>query len=106
MYPAGLNSEPELPDLMNKIAGVIPSKWRNIGLQLGVDKDVLEGIASRRLEDYSLCYSDVFSRWKSNNSATHPYIWATVVQVLQAPAVDEQGLAKKIKDELTENSSQ
>ena len=41
-YPAGLESEPELSDLMNEVAAEIPSKWRDVGVQLGVDHSVLE----------------------------------------------------------------
>ena len=39
-YPAGLKSEPELPDLMNEVAAEIPGRWRDVGLQLGVDQGV------------------------------------------------------------------
>ena len=38
--PAGLKSEPELPDLMNEVAAEIPGRWRDVGLQLGVDQGV------------------------------------------------------------------
>ena len=72
-YPAGLDSEPELPDLMNKVAAKIPGKWKDVGLQLGVDQGVLEGIASINQGDTNLCYSNVFTRWKSQNSSTHPH---------------------------------
>ena len=101
-YPAGLKSEPELPDLMNEVAAEIPGKWRDVGLQLGVDQGVLGGIATISLGDTNLCYSNVFTRWKNQNSTTHPYTWSTLVHVLQAPAVGEERLANKIKTKLTE----
>ena len=94
-----MDSEPELPDLMNEVASKIPSKWRDIGLQLGLDLSVLEEIASSG--DTNLCYINVFSRWKNQNSTTHPYTWSTIVQALQAPAVGEERLADKIKNKLT-----
>ena len=101
-YPSGLNSEPELRDLMNEVAAEIPGKWRDVGLQLGVDQGVLGGIATISLGDTNLCYSNVFTRWKNQNSTTHPYTWLTIVHALQAPAVGEERLANKIKTKLIE----
>ena len=94
-YPAGLDSQPELPDLMNEVAAKIPSKWRDVGLQLGLDPGVLEGITTH------LCYSNVFTRWKNQNSAAHPHTWSTIVQALKSPAVGERRLADTIKSELS-----
>ena len=95
-YPAGLASEPEVLDLMNEVAAKIPSKWRDVGLQLGLDHGVLEGIASS-LRDTNHCYSNVFTRWKNQNSATHPYTWLTLVQALESQAVGQTRLANEIK---------
>ena len=94
-YPAGLDSKPELRDLMNEVAAAIPSKWKDVGLQLGLDDGVLEGIGG----DNSHCYMDVFTRWKNQKSTTHPYTWSTLVQALKTPAVGEERLADKIKIE-------
>ena len=98
-YPAGLDSEPELSDLMMEVAAKIPGKWRDVGLQLGVD--VLEGIATISQGDTNLCYVNVFTRWEKQNSTTHPYTWSTLVRALKAPAVGEERLADKIKSELS-----
>ena len=99
MLPASLDSEPKLPDLMNEVAAKTPSKWRDIGLQLGLDQGVLEGIATISPRDTNLCYSNVFTLWE--NSTTHPYTWSTIVEVLQARSVGEKRLATKIKNKLT-----
>ena len=99
-YPAGLNSEPELSDLMKEVAAKIPGKWRDVGLQLGSDQELLGGIASISPGDTDHCYRNVFTRWKKQNSTTHPYTWSTVVQALQTPAVGEERLADKIKIKL------
>ena len=96
-----MDSEPELPDLMNEVAAKIPSKWSDVGLQLQVDPDVQEGIARISPGDTNRCYSNVFTQWKNQNSTTHPYTWLTIVQALKAPAVGESRLAEKIKDKLT-----
>jgi len=81
---------------MNEVAAKIPGKWRDVGLQLGVDHDVLEGIATNSQGDTNHCHSKVFTRWKNQNSAMHPYTWSTIVQALKAPAVGEERLADKI----------
>ena len=86
---------------MNEVAAEIPEKWRDMGLQLGVKQSVLGGIATISMGDTNLCYSNVFTRWKKQNSTTHPYTWSTIVYTLQAPAVGEERLANKIKTELT-----
>ena len=99
-YPAGLDSQPKLSDLMNEVAAKIPSKWRDVGLQLGLDQGVLEGIASISPGDTNLYYINVFTRWKNQSSTTHPHTWSTLVQALESPAVGERRLADKIKSEL------
>ena len=86
---------------MMEVAAEIPGKWKDVGLQLGVDHDVLEGIATISQGDTNLYYCNVFTRWKNQTSTTHPYTWSTLVQALKAPAVGEERLADKIKSELS-----
>ena len=105
-YAAGLDSEPEPSDLLNEIAAEIPSKWRDMGQQLGLDHGVLEKIASISPKDTNLCYSNVFTIWKNQNSTKHPYTWSTVVQALNANAVGEKRLASKITNKLTRYPTQ
>ena len=102
-YPAGLDSEPKVQHLVNEIAAKIPNKWKDVGLQLGLDHDVLEGIGPG---DANHCYMKVFKQWKSQNSAEHPYLWSTIVQALQTQAVGEKRLAVEIENKLTGRSSQ
>ena len=102
-YPSGLDSQPELSDLMNEIAAKIPSRWMDMGLQLGLDQGALDGIASISPGDTNHCYSNVFTRWKNQ---THSYTWLTIVQALETPAVGERSLASTIKSKLTGYSSQ
>ena len=96
-----MDSEPDLSDLINEIAAEIPSKWRDMGQQLGLDHGVLEKIALISPGDTNLCYSNVFKIWKNQNSTEHPYTWSTVVQALNANAVGEKRLASKITKKLT-----
>lgn len=82
---------------MNEVAAEIPGKWRDIGLQLGLDQRVLEGIATASSGDTNTCYSSVF---------THPYTWSTVLQVLESRAVGERRLADRVKKNLIGHPSQ
>ena len=100
-YPDGLNSQPELADLMNEVAAEIPGKWRDVGLQLGLDHRALDGVATISPGDVNHCYSNVFTHWKSQNSQAHPYTWSTVVQALKTQAVGEDRLADKIEKKVT-----
>jgi len=59
---------------MNKVAAKIPGKWRDVGLQLGVDQSILDGIASISPGDTNLCYSKVFTQWKNQTSTTNPAV--------------------------------
>ena len=106
MLPAGLDSEPKLADLMNEVAAKIPSKWRDIGLQLGLDNGALDGIAVIIPGDNNYCFANVFTRWKNNNLRTYPYTWLTVVQALQTAAVGESRLSEEIKRKMTVQPNQ
>ena len=45
--PVSLDSEPSLPLLMDKVAAVIPSEYKMVGLQLGLTQDELQAIRSQ-----------------------------------------------------------
>ena len=91
---------------MNEVAAEIPRKWRDIGLQLGLDHGILDGIATISPGDNNHCYSNVFTLWKKHNLTTHPYTWSTVLQVLKSRAVGERRLADRVKKDLIGHPSQ
>ena len=93
--PAGLKSEPDLSDLMNEVAAMIPNKWQQVGIMLNVSDGDLACFAQ---SDSQNRFISVFTTWKSKQTA--PYTWLTVVQALQAPVVGESKLAKDIKSKL------
>ena len=95
-YPAGLASEPKLADLMNEVAAVIPDRWRDVGLQLGLEQGILNGIALNNPGNSNHCYSDVFTRWRNQNSTDYPYTWSTILQALESKAVEQNELASTI----------
>ena len=94
-YPAGLKSEPELSDLMNEVAAVIPNKWQQVGIVLNVSDGDLSCFVQL---DSQKCFISVFTTWR--NKETSPYTWQTVVKALQSPTVGENKLAKDINSKL------
>ena len=95
---AGLESEPELSDLMNEVASKVPAKWKDISIQLGLTLSDQKHFMELTLGDPKHCFTFVFTVWKSR--ATRPYTWSTVIQALESPAVDEMRLAQELRTKL------
>ena len=95
---AGLESEPELSDLMNEVASKVSSKWKDISIQLGLTLNDQKYFTELTLGDPKQCFTFVFTVWKSR--ATRPYKWSTVIQALESPAVDEKRLAQELRTKL------
>ena len=94
-YPAGLEAEPELRDLMNELAARIPHKWREVGIQLIKEEKLNCFTSPEPLHNFS----SVFTTWKSETSS--PYKWSTLIDVLKSPSVDETRLAEELMNKLT-----
>ena len=95
---AGLKSEPEFSDLMNEVASKVPAKWKQISIQLGLTPSDQECFMASSLNDPLQCFTSVFRVWKSR--ANRLYTWSTVIEALQAPAVDEMRLAQELRTKL------
>ena len=65
-----------------------------IGLALGIKQDQLNTILEKR-KDVILCYSDVFTVWEKTVDPTD-FTWATIVEALESPIVEENKLARDI----------
>ncbi len=95
-YPRGLQSEPEMVDLINKVAAKIPSLWDQVGIQLRVPYEDLSGCQdSNPSAPCSRKFTYVFASWRSRR--TSEYTWAKLITALRSPAVFQNRLA----DELT-----
>ena len=99
---AGLDSKPELSDLMNEVASKVPSKWKQISIQLGLTPSDQECFMASTPNDPIQCFTSVFKVWKSR--ATRPYTWSTVIEGLESPAVDEMRLARELRTKLQSGS--
>ena len=91
--------EPELPEFMNEVAKQIPTKWKQLGVQLRLDVNYLEKIEADLLCEPSMNRSEVafiklFTVWKK----VHPsaFTWATLITALRTPALGEQTLAQQL----------
>ena len=61
-----LHSSPQLRDLMNFVAAKIPEKWREVGIELGLDSADISCIeAEVPTHKSSPCYLAVFYKWES-----------------------------------------
>ena len=94
----GLESEPELSDLMNEVASKVLDKWKQISIQLGLTPEDQKCFMDATFGDPTQCFIFVFNVWKSR--ATNPYTWSTVIEALKAPSVGEMRLAQEITDKL------
>ena len=91
----GLESEPELSDLMNEVASKVSAKWKEISIQLGLTFNDQECFADATGDNAMKCFALVINAWKSR--ATRPYTWSTVIEVLNAPAIAEVRLAQELR---------
>ena len=83
---------------MNEIGAVIPAKWRDVGVQLGIDSGVLDGIQRQNAGMPRPCqtsFEHVFNEWRLQGSKT-PYTWAHIIAILKRPAIGENVLAEDL----------
>ena len=95
---AGLESEPELSDLMNEVASKVSAKWKEISIQLGLTLNDQKCFIDATSGDPNQCFTFVFNVWK--NRATRPYKWSTVIKALETPTVGEVRLAQDLRTKL------
>ena len=83
---------------MNEVASKVSAKWKEISIQLGLTLNDQKYFMELTLGDPKQCFTFVFTVW--NSRATKPYPWSTVVEALEAPAVDEMRLAQELRMKL------
>lgn len=79
---------------MNEVGAIVPSQWRNVGIQLEFGPDMLNGIEMKYRGDPILCFAAVFEAWE--NACDPPFTWATIVKALESPLVNKLDLAQVI----------
>ena len=93
----GLCYAPDNIDLLSRVAMQLPMKWRQVGFELGIEKHDLVRIENEKNGETFLCYMEVFDIWERRNTKDKPYTWATLIQALRSPLVNEHSLADTLK---------
>ena len=96
-----LNSQPDLNQLMNKIARAIPEKWEEVGYELGIMRSDMQRIKYEALKTTSItitAYREIFAYWFSH--ALEQCTWTTVLNALASEQVGEEPLARRIRRDL------
>ena len=92
---------------MNEVAAVIPSKWRAVGVQLGLSGGILDFIQNKHAGKVKAdldSFEEVFITWmeQATTGATcSPYTWPTMIDALKTPAVGEVALAESLEQKFT-----
>ena len=89
-----LERAPKLTELLDKVAANARDKWERVGLQLNIEDHQLTAI-SMSLQDTMDCYKKVFSLWERRRDP--PFTWATIIDALRAPCVEEDKLASDLE---------
>ena len=87
----------DLRSVTNEL-GSMMNKWFQMGVQLGLSETKLHQIESdHRTADR--CFSEVIIFWLKGNTKV-AVTWKSLVQVLESSFVNEQGLAKRLREML------
>ena len=80
------------------VAQQVRRKWRLIGIHLGVDQAELEQITHECSGDHSLCCSELFRKWSTQEvSISSPFTWKAVIEMLDNDVVSESSLARELE---------
>ena len=91
-----LNTPPDLCDLLNKVAAKTRDKFEEVAIQLGIKLGRIRSIKTEKQNQPIKCYTEVFDLWESKGSP--PYTWATIINALRSPAVEEERLANELEE--------
>ena len=100
MIHSSLQAPPDLLDLLNKVAAEARDKWELVAVQLGIKPSRIHSIHTVKQGQPIHCYFEIFDVWK--NKGSPPYTWATIINALRAPAVEEERLANELQKWLTQ----
>ena len=92
---------PTLKAAINALHSVCP-KWYNIGVQLEVPTFQLKNI-EKKTNDSMDQLRDTLDYWMSNNLSPS---WSQIVDVLKAPSVGENRIAKEIEEKYCDPEEQ
>ena len=83
------------------IAQQVKSKWRLIGIHLGMDQTEIEQIIHECGGDDSHCSSELFRKWAAQElSTSRPFAWEGIIAALDNFVVNESSLARQLESSL------
>ena len=91
-----IHAPPDLLDLLNKVAAEATDKWELVAAQLGIKPSRINSIGTVKQGQPIKCYTEIFDMWERKGSP--PYTWATIINVLRAPSIEEGGIANKLQE--------
>ena len=93
-----LSDPPTMVAFLENVAAEIPSKWRRVGLALGVDSAKLDGFEEQYRGDPMRCYERVFQVWQGTSKT---FTWSMLFAVLEKKMIGEDKLAKTLREKFT-----
>ena len=87
----------EKQEFCETVAVEIPTKWRLVGIGLGIRTEQLDAIEQSCRSDQIDCFSNVYDAWMNDTSVV-PFTWEGVVQVLDRNFIKERSLAVCLAD--------
>ena len=89
----GVPSDEDIALICQRVA----HKWKLLGVQLGVYPAELDQIASECGSDQSCC-SELFRKWSAIEiTASCPFTWKGVIEILDSESVGESPLARNLE---------
>ena len=85
-----------MADLANRCAAIIPDKWIQVAIQLGLSMSKIKAIYRDEINSFYR-FMAVFDCWQ--RSSCEPYTWETLVNALRSRSVDEIKLADELDHE-------
>ena len=85
-----------MSDLANHIAAIIPDKWKQVAIQLGLSMGEIKTI-QRDGDDCFDRFMAVFDHWQ--RSSCKLYDWKTIITALKSRSVNENKLADELQRE-------
>ena len=82
--------------LANRVAAVIPDKWKKVAVQLELSRGEIRAIQKDEDDSFDR-FMAVMDHWKQ--SLSKPFTWATLVSALQSLSVNETRLADELNRE-------
>ena len=88
---------PTTHQLMEDVA-LQTNKWKDIALGLLFDFIAIERIEIENPGNISNCFLQMFTQWGKQAPQLMPYLWRSIIDVLDSPIVSENTLAQTLKE--------